>query len=152
VTALALDDLVRRFDACELPRTQWTHAAHLSVGLWHVCRYGREPALVRLRIGIRRLNESNGVVNSATSGYHETITSAYVQLLASFAERHADLPVGERLEQLLAGELADRGALLKFYSRARLESAEARVGWVEPDLAPLALDAVFERRLTHELR
>jgi hypothetical protein len=146
VTALELDELVRRFEACELPRTQWTHAAHLSVGLWHVCRYGPDSALARLRIGIRRLNESNGVVNSATSGYHETITSAYVQLLTRFAERYADLRVGERLGQLLAGELADRRALLKFYSRARLESAEARLAWVEPDLAPLALDGVLECR------
>jgi hypothetical protein len=152
VTALALDELVRRFEACELARVEWTHAAHLSVGLWHVCRYGPEAALARLRIGIRRLNESNGVVNSAASGYHETVTSAYVQLLTSFAERYADLLAEERLAQLLAGELAERGALLQFYSRACLESAEARLGWVEPDLAPLALDTVFKRRLTHDVR
>jgi hypothetical protein len=31
--------------------------------------------------------------------------------------------------------------LLRFYSRARLESVEARLGWLEPDLAPLSLDA-----------
>jgi hypothetical protein len=42
--------------------------------------------------------------------------------------------------------LADRGVLLKFYSRSRLESAEARLGWVPPDLAPLSLDAIFARR------
>jgi hypothetical protein len=56
------------------------------------------------------------------------------------------VPVAERVARLLAGDLTDRGVLLKFYSRPRLESAEARLGWVEPDLAPLALDAVFERR------
>lgn len=151
MTALELDELVRRFDACELSRPEWTHEAHLSVGLWHVCRYGPEPALARLRIGIRRLNESNGVVNSATSGYHETITCAYVQLLARFAARSADLPVGEGLAQLLAGGLADRRALLKFYSRARLESTDARLGWVEPDVAPLALDRVLERSAAHEV-
>ena len=151
MTSAALDQLVRRFDACELRRPEWTHEAHLSVGLWHVSRYAADAALARLRIGIRRLNESNGVVNSATSGYHETITCAYVQLLARFAARYADLPVGERLAQLLAGGLADRDALLKFYSRGRLESADARLGWVEPDLAPLALDVVLERSAAHEV-
>ena len=144
MTPAELDELVRRFRACELPRPEWTHAAHLSVGLWHVSTYEPADALARLRVGIRRLNESNGVVNSATSGYHETITRAYAQLLAAFAQRHADAPVAERVARLLAGDVADRAALLRFYSRARLESAEARLGWVEPDLAPLALDGAFE--------
>ena len=44
---------------------------------------------MRLRSGIRRLNESHGGVNSATDGYHETITAAYVQLLAQYLERSA---------------------------------------------------------------
>jgi hypothetical protein len=125
VTPADLDELVRRFRACELPRPEWTHAAHLWVGLWHVSCYEPEDALTRLRAGIQRLNESNGVVNSATSGYHETITRAYAQLLAAFSKRHADAPVAEQVARLVAGDLADRGALLKFYSRARLESAEA---------------------------
>ncbi|HUQ53790.1 MAG TPA: hypothetical protein VM692_16290 [Gammaproteobacteria bacterium] len=146
MTGAELEDLVRRFHACEVPRREWTHAAHLSVGLWHVSRYGAADALARLRDGIRRLNESNGVVNSAASGYHETITWAYVQLLAAFAERHADAPVAERVARLLASDLADRGALLKFYSRPHLESADARLGLVEPDLAPLELDSVFARQ------
>jgi hypothetical protein len=140
-----LDELVRRFRACELPRSEWTHAAHLTVGLWHVSCYGRADALARLRTGIRRLNESNGVVNSATGGYHETVTAAYAHLLAAFADRHADVTIADRVALLLDGGLADRALLRKYYSRARLESAEARLNWVEPDLAPLALDAGFER-------
>jgi hypothetical protein len=143
MTAAELEELVRRFQACELSRPEWTHAAHLSVGLWHVSHYGRNDALTRLRGGIRRLNESNGVVNSASTGYHETITWAYVQLLAKFAERHPALPVADRVTRLLAGPLAERSALLTFYSRARLETAEARLGLVEPDLAPLDLDDVL---------
>jgi hypothetical protein len=111
--------------------------------MWHVSRFGATDALTRLRHGIRRLNESNGVLNSATGGYHETITWAYVQLLTAFAQRHADAPVAERVARLLAGPLAERSALLKFYSRDRLESAEARLGLVEPDLRPLDLDAVL---------
>ena len=146
LTSRELEELVRRFEACELPRREWTHAAHLCVGLWHVCHHGPDVAWVRLRLGIRRLNESNGVVNSATSGYHETITRAYVQLLAAFADRHAGAPLADSVAQLLGGELAERSALRKFYSRGQLESTEARLGWVEPDLAPLALDTVFGRR------
>jgi hypothetical protein len=34
-------------------------------------------------------------------------------------------------------ELLDRNLLAKHYSPGRLETQEARSGWVEPDLAPL---------------
>ncbi len=137
MTDAELEDLVRRFTELTLPKAEWTHAAHLSVGLWHVCRYGRDDALVRLRAGITRLNESHGTVNSATGGYHETITRAYTNLLSDFAARHSDKTAAERVTALLADPLADRKALLSFYSRPRLESSAARLDWVEPDLEPL---------------
>lgn len=137
MTDAELDELVRRFNACAITRPEWTHVAHLAVGLWHVSRYARADALQRLRTGITRLNESNGVVNSATNGYHETVTHAYVDLLADFAIRHANKTAAERVTALLADPLSDKKALLRFYSRAVLESSEARLDWVEPDLAPL---------------
>lgn len=131
-----------RFEACDIPAKSWTHAAHLSVGLWHVDRYGRADALARMRTGIRRLNESHGGVNSATAGYHETITVAYVELLAQFLDRCEDgEPLSAAVTRLLAGPLAARSVLLTFYSRERLMSVEARASWVEPDLAPLSLPA-----------
>ena len=83
MTDAELENLVKRFAERSLPKPEWTHAAHLAVGLWHVSRYGRDDALARLRAGISRLNESHGTVNSATGGYHETVTRAYVQLLAA---------------------------------------------------------------------
>ena len=137
MTDTELDELVRRFTERTLTKPEWTHAAHLAVGLWHVCRYGRDDALARLRSCITRLNESHGTVNSATGGYHETITRAYVELLHAFAARHADKTVAERVTALLADPLADKKALLEFYSRERLESVQARLGWAEPDVTPL---------------
>jgi len=137
VTEHELEDLVRRFADRTLTKPEWTHAAHLAVGLWHVSRYGADDALPRLRTAISRLNESHGTVNSATGGYHETITRAYVSVLAAFAAAHGEKTAAERVTALLAHPLADRKALLRFYSRERLDSVEARLGWVEPDLVPL---------------
>jgi adenylate kinase family enzyme len=132
-----------KFEACAIPAKAWTHAAHLSVGLWHVERYGREGALVRLRTGIRRLNESHGTVNSATEGYHETITAAYVELLAQYLEcRKNGESLGAAIARLLGGPLAASDALLAFYSRERLMSVEARATHVEPDVAQLNMSAV----------
>ena len=84
------------------------------------------------------MNESHGTRNTETTGYHETITRAYSVLLAQFAARHGAVSVGERARALLESPLAAKDVLLRFYSRARLESVEARMGWVEPDLASLA--------------
>lgn len=143
--ATASEALAARFTTLTLPKEEWTHAAHLTVGAWHVDRYGAAEALTRLRSGIRRLNESHGHVNTATAGYHETITAAYVTLLAAYlAARAPDLPLDACVERLLAGPLAARDMLFTFYSRERLLSVEARAQWVEPDLAPLRLDAVLD--------
>ena len=141
-----VDDLVARFVACSIPAAEWTHEAHLIVGLWHVDRYGPDEALVRLRSGICRLNESHGGVNSATNGYHETITAAYVQLFALyFGGCPKDLRLEDRIDRFLDSPLAAKRALGAFYTTERLMSMTARAGWVEPDVTPLdpamALDA-----------
>ena len=136
--------LAARFTALTLAKAEWTHAAHLTVGAWHVDRYGAVEALGLLRDGIRRLNESHGNVNSATDGYHETITAAYVTLLAAYLEScPPDVPLDACVERLLGGPLAARDMLFTFYSRERLQSVEARARWIEPDLAPLRLDTVL---------
>src|SRR5262245_51835774 len=140
-----LDDFVFRFQACTLRKDEWTHHAHLVVGLWHVDRYGADDALTRLRAGIRRLNESFGGANTAASGYHETITAAYVRLLSQFLDRRENGEViGDLATRLLGGPLAARDVLFAFYSRERLMSVAARAAWVEPDLAPLGLTAVVD--------
>jgi adenylate kinase family enzyme len=133
-----------RFEACTIPAKAWTHAAHLTVGLWHVERYGHEDALARLRAGIRRLNESHGGVNNETRGYHETITAAYVTLLAQFLDRREDAEsLGDLVTRLLEGPLAARDMLFRFYSRDRLMSTQARATWIEPDLRAIDLNAVL---------
>jgi len=138
-----VDDLGSRFEACTITKREWTHAAHLTVGLWHVRRYGPDEALVRLRTGIRRLNESHGGVNTETDGYHETITAAYVQLLAGYLDAYPQqLPLSDIVAALLESPLASKQALLTFYSRERLMSTTARAVWVEPDLAPIRANAL----------
>jgi len=136
-----VDDLGTRFEACTITKREWTHQAHLTVGLWHVHRYGAEETLRRLRAGIRRLNESHGGVNSETDGYHETITSAYVRLLADYLATY-DGPLSEAVATVLGGPLVSKTVLFAFYSRERLMSTTARATWMEPDLAPIRSGAV----------
>jgi len=142
--ASSTDAFAARFIARTLAKDEWTHAAHITVGTWHVYHHGGDEALPLLRARIRALNEALGGLNTATGGYHETITAAYVTLLAGFLERFAgDLPLGPALARVKASPLLDREVLLRFYSRERLCSMEARAGWVEPDLQPLDIARLY---------
>jgi hypothetical protein len=133
-----LAELAAAFLAGTLPRERWTHAAHLSVGAWHVHHLGEAAALDTLRVGIRRLNEIHGTRNSANSGYHETITVAYVRLIARFLSTFRGQETLEgRVAALLRSPLAERSLLLRYWSKERLMSAGARAEWLPPDLSPL---------------
>ena len=132
-----LDDLVARFRAGTLPKDEWTHLAHLAVGTWHVYTHGPDQALDLLRTGITRLNDAHGTVNDDSGGYHETITRAYVRLLADFIGRHSGRAVADSVQALLVSPLAGKRALLRYYSKETLGSVSARRGWVEPDIEPL---------------
>ena len=133
----ATDRLAAAFVACTLPAAEWTHEAHLRVGLWHRLRMPAEASLDTLRDRIRRYNESLGNENTDTDGYHETITRFYVILIDRFV---AAADVTRDIDQLaddLIAHLGFRGLPLDYYSSDRLFSVEARRAWLAPDLAAL---------------
>jgi hypothetical protein len=133
-----LDALAERFAAGTIPATEWNHLAHLRIGAWHVHHLTPEAALERLRAGIQRLNLAHGTGNSATRGYHETITAAYVRCIAQFfAACPREMSFDARVDELLRSSLAQPDFLFRFYSRGLLLTARARQSWVDPDLAPL---------------
>jgi hypothetical protein len=134
---LETDRIVREFIARTLPKSAWTHQAHLRVGLWHALRYSDVEALELLRGRISAYNEATGVANSEQSGYHETITRFYVHVIRVFVgSANPNSPIDE-LAHSLIGQWGDKNLPLRHYSPQRLFSAEARRAWIEPDLAPL---------------
>jgi len=140
VTREALDELAAEFLSGSLPRDQWNHIAHLSVGAWHVYRFGVDHGIARLRASIRALNDRHGTPNTATTGYHETITVAYARLIEEFLSAfEPSTPLECRVSHLVAGPLSERSFLLRFWSRPVLMSGAARAAWVAPDLEPLAM-------------
>jgi hypothetical protein len=124
--------------ACALTRADWTHEAHLAACLYVLTE---RPDIVPERdlpAIIRRFNESVGGVNDETQGYHETITQAYVKGVRAFLARiDPGLPLAAEVNALLLAEEGRRDWPLRFWSPALLFSKEARLGWVEPDLAAL---------------
>jgi hypothetical protein len=133
--AIPTNQLITAFQDCTLPKAEWTHQAHMRVGLWHVARFGAAQALARLRTGIRALNDSHGTANTNTGGYHETITGLYVLIMDQFL---AAADRSRSLDELTAEFIAaypTSDLPLRYYSRERLFSVQARREWVEPDLA-----------------
>lgn len=133
----SVEETAKAFCARTLPKREWTHHAHLRVGLWHLLHHSPDESLTLLRDRIRALNETHGVANTETGGYHESITRFYVWRIAAFL-RASDpgKPSGELADELIAS-CGDKDLPLRDWSRDRLMSVEARLRWVEPDLAPL---------------
>lgn len=130
--------LVRDFRFRTLPREQWTHRAHLTVALWHLLRYPWTEAVERMRYGIKRYNRAHGIITTPESGYHETITLFWMKMVRQYL---SNLKMPKCTLSALANGLVqfygDKDLPLKYYSRERLMSVEARAVWVEPDLRPL---------------
>ncbi len=74
-------------------------------------------------------------MNSDTEGYHETITRSFLHGVRLFlAKPTRATPLHELVNELLLSPMGRRDWPLRFYSRERLFSVEARRTFVAPDL------------------
>lgn len=122
-----------------LPAKAWTHDAHWAVSVCLHMRHAGFDLRRDLPGAIRRYNIASGGENTDTAGYHETITKLYVIGIGQFARGCAAADLLVRVNALLASPIAARDWPLRFYSKERLSSVEARRGWVEPDVSPILL-------------
>ena len=118
-----------------LPRPEWTHPAHLVFATTLLSKRGLSGAEETAPAFIRAYNESVGGVNDDTQGYHHTITLFFLRHIDAYLAAYAGSSIGARATRLLASPLAAPDYPLRFYSRERLFSVEARRDWVKADLA-----------------
>jgi hypothetical protein len=119
-----------------LPKEEWTHEAHLATTTWLLLRRPDVDVDKQLPNLIRRYNESVGGVNSDSEGYHETITRVFLAGVRLFlSEADVSEPLHELVNELLLSPMGRREWPLRFYSRERLLSVEARRSLIPPDLA-----------------
>ena len=131
-----IENLVRAFDDCTLPKPEWTHQAHLTVAMWYLVHYSGREATARIRNGIKRFNAAKGVKTTLTGGYHETMTMFWICTVSRyllFADE--DCSFIELVNGMLES-CGDKNLPFKYYSRDLLMSVRARASWVEPDLRP----------------
>lgn len=129
--------LVEGFENGELPRSQWTHRAHLTVACWYLVCNNDSEAIPRIREGIKKYNASQGIATTKESGYHETLTVFWARIVRSYlAKATLDCSIVHLVNDLVAC-YSDSKIPFEYYSRDRLMSPEARTNWIEPDLKPL---------------
>ena len=86
-----------------------------------------------------RMGEATSAgIATLSAALHDTITRAYLRGIRLFLEE-ADptRPIHELVNELLMSPMGRRDWPLRFWSKDRLMSVEARRGWVKPDLAPM---------------
>ncbi|KAA3641209.1 MAG: hypothetical protein DWQ02_00970 [Bacteroidetes bacterium] len=126
-------DLVEGFRNKTVAKSDWTHEAHLAVGVWFLSNFDRFEATCLLKSGIVELNYSMGGENTPREGYHETITLLWIWLIDKYLKANEGKELLELVNGFLQNEYSERNVLLKFYSKEVLFSTKARAIWVDPD-------------------
>jgi len=134
VTETEILEVVQGFRNRTLPKEKWTHEAHLVTAVWFHANHTPLEAICYLRSGIAAYNEATGGQNTHTDGYHETITLFWCLTISGFVAQNKGMLLPELCEKFLSSEMATKEYPLKFYSREKLFSLQARATWVEPDL------------------
>ncbi len=129
---------LRRFEDHSLPREQWTHRAHLKVAYLYLNQFSLAETLERLRAGIQAYNAAQGIQDTPTGGYHETMTQVWLQLVYTTLRQCGPAESADAFFDAQT-QLQSKRTPLLFYSRDRIMSPEAKRSFVPPDLAPLPL-------------
>lgn len=123
---------VAAFEAAAIPSAQFHHRQHIHLAWLYIRRHGTAEGARRVAHGIRRFAAAHG----ATTLYHETITRAWLLLVAAAIRRHPSIDCFDAFVDANPG-LLDKETPYVFYRRETLMSDAARAMWVEPDRLPL---------------
>jgi len=137
-SAAALDDFIALWRSGTLPKSSWTHGAHVAVAAYLAFDHPEEEALNLTRTGIVHFNTCVGTPNTEDNGYHETLTRFWSGEIGNAvrtgrfasrleAVRHAVQRFGE-----------DRHRHRLFYTFDVVKDRRARREWVAPDRSPMA--------------
>ena len=121
--------LVERLERCLFSPSEFHHQDHLAVAVAYLYAASFEPALEKLRTTLARF-----ITHHGASGYNETLTRFWLLQIEKRIDR--TLCLQESVRRVRA-ELGRKEMIYEFYSREKLNSAQAKQEWVEPDLKNL---------------
>jgi hypothetical protein len=142
--------IATKFDNKTLPKQEWTHHAHMAVALAKLYPHNSvEQTLPMMRDGIKAYNIAVGTENTDTSGYHETLTVFWLQVVQAYCAAFQPKGIEEMYDSLIQTSLATTNFPLQFYSRELLFSTHARHQWIEPDIQGLeAMQTIIAQQVS----
>ena len=129
----ALDTFVADWHAHRLTKQDWTHGAHVGVCAYYAFDHDEAATLGIMRPGIRTFNESVGGQNTATSGYHESVTRLWVMAIAAHLRANPAQSRWEASRSAVARFTSPGELLRQCYSFDVIADSRARAEWVPPD-------------------
>jgi hypothetical protein len=131
----ALDHFMHSFFDHSLPKAEWNHAGHVAMAAYLLYDSDVDAALPKVRKAIRTYIEATGGRNTASNGYHETLTVFWMRVVAA---KLRELQAASRLEAVrgVVAAYGEARRLHTLYYSHDLHAADAvaRRQWVEPDL------------------
>lgn len=125
-----MSELLEKFLDTTLPADQFHHHQHVQVAWMFVQKYGMPLAISEFSAAIKRFADAKG----ATGLYHETITWAFLFLIA---DRQARQPneTWEGFQAANADLMSWKPSILeRYYSKELLASDLAKRSFLMPDL------------------
>jgi hypothetical protein len=107
------------------------HREHLLLAWRYLALADREAAERLMCLAIKHVAAAHGTPEK----YHETLTIAWIRLVAA----HMDASRHQGFDDFIVEypSLLDSGLPSRHFSSELLQSGEARIRWVEPDLGAL---------------
>lgn len=113
------------------PGERFGHRQHIHLTFLAVHRYGMPAAIGKVSGWIRQIAAHHG----APQKYHDTVTRAWVELVAHHVETDPQCTEFTAFAQRHS-RLLDKQLLTVHYRPSTLTTKGAREDWIEPDLAP----------------
>ena len=122
--------LVDRLERCLLGKEEFHHRDHLIVAVVYLYASDLESAMDRMRSSLKRFAAHHRVIGL----YHETLTRFWLLQVERYLDRSECL---EQSVKKVQEQLGSKNLAFEYYSRERIESKEARLTWLKPDLKAL---------------
>jgi hypothetical protein len=132
-----LQRFVEAWKSGRLPKTEWTHAAHVAMAAYFAFDHAADATFAIMKAGILHHNTSVGTPNTEDNGYHETLTRFWAGEIAAFVRTGRFTSRLETVRAAVKEFDGDRDRFRQFYSFDVVRDRRARREWVAPDCEPV---------------
>lgn len=95
-----IERVVRGFESCVTPATDFHHREHLTVAVWYLQTLSREETVTRMRAALLRFLDHHGV---DPKKYSEEVTVFWVDAIATHLEEiSADASLVDKCNQVVS--------------------------------------------------